>query len=361
MTTCAFCGFDGKLTGEHVFGDWIARLSLTSDRIPHGAGPLNRLGRDLGTRPPFRQAVQDVCGRCNSGWMSGLEAIAQRVLSPLILGRPHVVEPADQAPITAWVHKSALVAMLVSSDEARADGYGVPPGEYHDLYRASENGYPLPGTQCWIARYEGTRLASARVVPVAVALGDHDEPDRPSGYLMTIVVGQLLLQAVRFTTPHLAINVVSAPAMHQIWPIVPPVRRSSNRVVTDDEFFDVAGGRRLVSSEPPLSIRSWTPATELSPSRLVGGMVELPTICGDHVVYYPAVLAAAAMRGHHCAFVTSCECEVSYLIRTEADGAHCKAAGPAAEIGSRYASLSGHDDLIEDANGVFELKWVDQC
>ena len=50
--------------------------------------------------------------------MSGLEAIAQRVLSPLILGRPHVIEPADQAPTTVWVHKSALVAMLVSSDEA---------------------------------------------------------------------------------------------------------------------------------------------------------------------------------------------------------------------------------------------------
>lgn len=296
MTTGAFCGFDGKLTGEHVFGDWIARLNLTSDRVPHGAGPLNRLGRDLGTYPPFRQTVQDVCGRCNSGWMSGLEAIAQRVLSPLILGRPHVIEPADQAPTTVWVHKSALVAMLVSSDEARADGYGVPPGEYHDLYRARENGHPVPGTQCWIARYEGTRLASARVVPVDVVLDGHDEPDRPMGYLMTILVGQLLLQAVRFATPHLAINVVNVPAMHQIWPILPPVKRSSHRVVTDDDFLDVAGGRRLVSTEPPLSIRSWRPATELSRSRLVDGMVELPTICGDHVVYYPAVLAADSAR-----------------------------------------------------------------
>ncbi len=73
------------------------------------------------------------------------------------------------------------------------------------------------------------------------------------------------------------------------------------------------------------------------------------------------MLAAAATRGRYCAFVTSCECEVSYLIRTEADGAHCKAAGPAAEIRSRYASLSEHYDVIEDANGLFELKWVEQC
>ncbi len=242
VTTCAFCGFDGKLTAEHVFADWIARLNLPTDHVPHGAGRLNRLGRDLGTRPPFRQTVQDVCTRCNSGWMSGLEATAQRVLSPLILGQPHVIEPADQASTAVWVHKTALVAMLVSSDEARAEGYGVPPSEYHDIYRARENGHPLPGTQCWIARYEGTRLASARVVPVAVVLNDHDEPDRPTGYLMTILVGQLLLQAVRFTTSGLAINTVNVPAMQQIWPIRSLVERSSNQVVTDDEFLDLAGG-----------------------------------------------------------------------------------------------------------------------
>jgi hypothetical protein len=285
VVTCAFCGVDGKLTGEHVLGGWIARLNLTSDHVPHGAGALNRLGRDLGTRPPFRQTVQDVCSRCNSGWMSGLEATAQRVLSSLILGERLTIESADQAPITVWVHKTALVALLVSSDEARADGYGVPAGEYHDIYRARVDGQPPSGTQCWIARYEGARLASARVVPVAVVLDDHGEPDRPTGYLMTILVGQLLLQAIRFTTPSFAINVANAPAMQQIWPILPPVVPSSNQVVTDDEFVDVAGGRRIVSSEPPLWIRPWTPATDLSRSRLVNGMVELPTICGVHVVY----------------------------------------------------------------------------
>jgi hypothetical protein len=301
----------GKLTGEHVFGGWIARLNLTTNYVPHGTGPLNRLGRDLGTRPPFRQMVQDVCSRCNSGWMSGLEATAQHVLSPLILGQLLAIEPADQAPIAVWVHKTALVAMLVSSDEARADGYGVPPGEYHDIYRAPKNGHPLPGTQCWIARYEGTRLASARVVPVTVVLDGQGEPDSPTGYLMTILVGQLLLQAVRFTSPYLAINVANTPAMQQIWPILPPVVSSSSQVVTDDEFLEVADGRQIASSEPPLSIRPLIPATELSRSRLVNGMVELPTICGDHVAYYPAVLAAAATGGRYCIFVTSCECEVS--------------------------------------------------
>ena len=80
---------------------------------------------------PNRASVSGVRGDVRGGrpatpdGSSGLEAIAQRVLSPLILGRPHVIEPADQAPTTVWVHKSALVAMLVSSDEARADGYGV--------------------------------------------------------------------------------------------------------------------------------------------------------------------------------------------------------------------------------------------
>jgi hypothetical protein len=88
--TCAFCANTGKLTGEHVLGDWLSKVGLDLRPVPHGTGWLNRIGRELGTRPPFRQTVRDVCGNCNHGWMSHLEAIAQRVLTPFILGDPGV-------------------------------------------------------------------------------------------------------------------------------------------------------------------------------------------------------------------------------------------------------------------------------
>ena len=56
--SCAFCGFTGKLTGEHVFGDWLRRIGLDLDPVAHLAGPLNRIGRDLGLTPPFIRTVR---------------------------------------------------------------------------------------------------------------------------------------------------------------------------------------------------------------------------------------------------------------------------------------------------------------
>lgn len=59
--TCVFCGSADTMTGEHVLGEWLSKVGLDLDPVPHGAGWLNRIGRDLGVRPPFRQKVRDVC------------------------------------------------------------------------------------------------------------------------------------------------------------------------------------------------------------------------------------------------------------------------------------------------------------
>lgn len=69
-------------------------MAWTRTRVLQGAGPLNRIGRELGVRRPFRQTVRDVCGDCNHGWMSRLEVVAQRVLTPFILGQPGQIEAA---------------------------------------------------------------------------------------------------------------------------------------------------------------------------------------------------------------------------------------------------------------------------
>jgi hypothetical protein len=129
-STCAFCGATGKLTGEHVLGDWLSRIGVNLDPVAHVTGPLNRIVREVGVTPPFRRTVRDVCGPCNNGWMSRLEDVARRVLTPFILGESGKLARADQGAIAAWLQKTALVAMLVSSEQARAGGYGLPPAEY---------------------------------------------------------------------------------------------------------------------------------------------------------------------------------------------------------------------------------------
>ena len=105
-----------------------------------------------------------------------------------------------------------------------------------------------------------------------------------------------------------------------------------------------------------IEVRPWKSATELAASQLMGSMVELPTICGKHVVHYPAVLVDEAMHGRFCAFGTACECPTAYLIHTEPDGAHCKAADTAEVISELYEALAGEEYEIEDAHGVFTCK-----
>ena len=107
-----------------------------------------------------------------------------------------------------------------------------------------------------------------------------------------------------------------------------------------------------------MALAPWKPAVELPRSRQVGPMIELPTICGKHVALYPAILADQAKLGHQCVFVTMCPCDKAYLIRTELDGAHCRAEGSGEEISEIYEALAGDEYMLQDFGGVFFYKQV---
>ncbi|MGH7870553.1 MAG: hypothetical protein ACREP9_23625 [Candidatus Dormibacteraceae bacterium] len=346
----------GKLTREHVFGSWLSRIGLPLEPTMHRAGLLNRIGQELGVRPPFRQTVRDVCGDCNNGWMSQLEVIAQRILPPFILGEAGTIVAADSGMVAMWAQKTALMAMLILSQENRNAGYGFPSSEYHGLWMLRNELQPLPASQFWIGRYTGRRRASARVTPLVVTAEGLPEPDRPQGYVMTIQIGQLVLQGMRFTTPSLVVEVATQQELPQLWPTAEPVVYPGGTLVDDAAFLNFAGGKNLRSTEPYIEIRPWKPATELAASRHLGSKVELPTICGKHVVYYPTDLVNEAMCGRFYIFGTKCECPIAYLIQTEPDGAHCKNAGTVEAISELYESLPGEEILIEDEHGVFPCK-----
>ncbi len=356
MATCAFCGTSGKLTGEHVLGDWLSKIGLDLSPVPHAAGWLNRMGGGLGTSPPYRRKVNDVCSSCNSGWMSRLEGVARRVLTPFILGEPGLLAVADQAAIAAWMQKTSLVAMLVSPEEDRAKGYGFPSSEYTELYALRDQQEPLPASQFWIGRYEGVRDWSVRGAPLVVTMEGLPNPGLPQAHSMTVILGHLVLHGVRFTVPALQVPVTTRQSLPQFWPSSNPVDWPAGTVVDDGMFHGFVGGKDFIASEPFVDVRPWKEAAELQTSRLVGSMIELPTICGKHVFYYPAALAMDAARGRFYAFVTACECETAYLIMTESDGAHCKSADAAERVLEEYEDLPGDEYEIQDSQGVFVCK-----
>jgi hypothetical protein len=127
---CVFCGSEELLTREHVFGDWLSKIGLNDEPAQNFAGPLNRISTPMGIGKPFSATVRSVCAACNNGWMSRLETIAQRVLTPIVLGDSSRIAAADQGAVAMWLHKTVLVSMLMSSSEQREKGHGLPPSEY---------------------------------------------------------------------------------------------------------------------------------------------------------------------------------------------------------------------------------------
>jgi hypothetical protein len=356
---CIFCGFSGKLTAEHVFGDWLNGLALGKEPTRGGAGPLNRSLRDLGVARPFGRTVKTVCGQCNNGWMSQLEVVAARALSALIVGGTATVELSDAAALTAWVQKTALVSMCMLSSTERATGGGLPTEECRGLYELRHQLCPLPDTQLWIAQYSGRqRLAAAYVTPMVVRIPGIEEPKQPHAYVATIVVGKVLLQCARFTTPALAFELSSDIDLGCVWPVSGAVEAPVGTPIDDEAFVRVAKGLNLGARSLPVALRPWTPATDLARSSIVGPFVQLPTPCCQGHVYYPTALVDEALVGVFYAFLAGCDCGVWHLVVTEADGAHFKVEAPTLnrEIVAAYDRRDGEEVIFESEEATFPCK-----
>jgi hypothetical protein len=292
--------------------------------------------------------------------MSRLENVAKTVLTPLILGDSGFIELPDQGAIAAWVQKTALVAMLVSTKDERAHGYGLPLSEYHEIYARREALEPLPATKIWIGRYNGqVYRSSVRVVPqVVVPRGARWDPGVPQGYAMTVVLGELVLHGVRITAPGLQLNLPTPRDLQDLWPANGRISWPADTHVDDVSFLGLSTGKELRAIDPHVEIHPWKVATDLADSNAVGSMVELPVICGKHVVYYPSILVEEAIRGRFYVFMTSCESGEAYLVQTGADGAHCKAADTPESIGELYEGLPGGEYQYKDEYGSFFYKAI---
>jgi hypothetical protein len=311
----------------------------------------------MGVQRPFKATVRDVCASCNNGWMSALEAAAARVLPTLILDGRGEISPSDGPLVAAWVQKTALVSMLLSSEEQRAAGYGLPGTEYRALFEARSRAAPLSDTVAWIGRYDGERVrASACVTPMVVRIDGTSALETPQGYLVTIVLGKLLLHLLRFTAPRLAIEVSASDELSKLWPAVGETVGLGGKGIDDKRINKIEKGAAVQSCVTGVLLEHWRPATELDQSTLQDSMVKLQTPCGKHFICYPASLAAAGIRGTFHAFHTGCECGKSYLAVTEADGIHFKLEGSREAIIDAYERAPGEELALEDENGVFWCK-----
>ncbi|WP_395639725.1 hypothetical protein [Pseudolysinimonas sp.] len=355
---CAFCGSTATLTREHVFGDWLSKIGLGDEPAELVAGSLNQLGKKLGPTRPFQTKVKNVCATCNNGWMGRLEETAKRVLTPLVLGGSGQIERPDQGAIAAWIQKTALMAMYVSSAEDRANGHGLPPQEYALLYRNRDRMEPTANSKFWVGSYSGAlRQGGVWVTPIAVNVDGYPEPEFAHGYSMTIALGAVVFHGVRFTELPFGHGVAASPPLVQIWPGSDDAAMPTEASVSNEEFLPVAQGRRLLLGDEGLSLRPLSSAINSPDSELVGTALRMPTPCGKgHFIFYPAAFAQDGMQGRFLWFHVSCDCGIAYLIHVRDDGAHVRSAGEPGRIVAEFEDLPGEELVYDDGTVPFTCK-----
>lgn len=362
VTQCAFCGSGGKMTREHVFGQWVSRIGLDTSPARHRAGPLNRVPRDLGAHAPFSQTVKQVCAPCNNGWLSRIEDLARRALTPAIMGQPQPLAAGDRAGIAVWIQKTALTAMLVSNPAQRSAGYGLPHAEYVSLYENRDRRQPSGAARFWIGRFDNSDgYSGVRVVPLMFNSPERIELTklgRPVCYLTTIVLGDVILQGLKFTEPGMDVVVSNAPGMSLLWPSQISFALDGGRSFSKPTYLSLANGEALDTNVLGLALSPWKKATELPPSTLIDGRVRVPSACGEHFLSYPVELLRRAGAGRYFAFVATCDCPISYLLEMGPHSIKYKAAGSETEIKRMYDDISGSEDSVADWVGELACREI---
>jgi hypothetical protein len=177
---CVFCG-GRPVTTEHVLPRWLlGYMEINSPiTLTHARRPV-RIDRGLAVE------LNAVCGRCNNGWMSDLEAEFRESCGRLILGEPGSLDLHAQQAAATWAVKTALLLELAWRYLDTATY--APPS--HFSYLHEHHSAPSDDARVWVGAVDAqaTQLAWSRAVSFAGPDGVAD------AYLATVAVGYLVLQ-----------------------------------------------------------------------------------------------------------------------------------------------------------------------
>lgn len=122
--TCIFCGWVGKLTGEHIHSQWLHdelkqyvrgyRIEGTSRLVRGERGAeIGRVYRRREGETTLSLQLSGTCPSCNNGWMNiELEQRVAPILTRLVRGVPTKLDPAQVQKLVEWV---TLKFMVVDS------------------------------------------------------------------------------------------------------------------------------------------------------------------------------------------------------------------------------------------------------
>ncbi len=146
MKQCAFCPHEGKLSLEHVFGDWLNPL-FPGQKIFTLLSPSGEIVH-RSVRDTINWKAKVVCKKCNETWMSEIEnEHAKPTLTPLITGEVDIpITKAKAKSIALFAFKTAVVL-----DHAQRDRVPFFPFRFRRAFR--EGHFIPPFVRVWICGF----------------------------------------------------------------------------------------------------------------------------------------------------------------------------------------------------------------
>lgn len=117
MRSCAFCHREAKMSGEHIWSEWIGKVLGGSRRYAFRRVDPN--GRTLNTwnSDELDLTAKVVCEPCNNGWMSDIERDhAKPTFAPIIDGEPFCLLPLGIKSAAIWAFKITVIADHIQSN-----------------------------------------------------------------------------------------------------------------------------------------------------------------------------------------------------------------------------------------------------
>lgn len=205
--TCIFCQRAGKMSDEHIWGDWLkAHIRPTMNKHNFQAVRINRPGEQttgeikLRTGDPLRSKVKVVCADCNNRWLSEIQNRAKPYLIPLITGQRVALGKEAQEHIATWCAMATMTAEFIDRDPTTI---AVPQADRDWL---GNNRTAPPGWRIWLAHYQRHKWPVQWVHLTLPILAAKDIPENaaetfvlPNTQVTTFVVGNLFVHVMSST------------------------------------------------------------------------------------------------------------------------------------------------------------------
>ena len=216
------------MTREHVWPRWLS--ALISDPEDHFFSTRDtEEGKWEWRGGRIDVTVKRVCGTCNSGWMSSLEATARPLLTRMIGGDVLVLDETQQRLVATWAVKTALMFDLMSRER-------LFPDEYFEAFFKAQ--VPVPGTVVRLGGYYEDRWSTRFQRDVLSRKGDDI-------VLTTMQFHAMVLQTVLdvpMDPSFVNLKTIPAGVIVRIWPVLgkrrfPPLVVMNTQDIEDLSVF----------------------------------------------------------------------------------------------------------------------------